>query len=536
MNAKLRKSLGFLFVFILGIYLSTISFIKWSEMESITMDELEEIGFYNLQEHPNILYSGDSIKIRLNDKQDIDNFDVKEYNENANLYKVPTTFIPNRDAFFNKKEWKVPDMREDNLNYFLIKDIGDSSDFYIPAINDFESISQGYPVIFIYLDSLDYFSDSTGIYVPGLEKKTTNIKKDGNYAERGKEWERKVYFQLFSGAGKLIDDGWAGSRIHGNLSRAAPQKSLRFYAREKYGKQRFTSPYQDSTQLKRFLLRSPFSSSRELVYKDAMISDVALGMGMDAMRSTPVKVYFNGEYWGFHNYRDRVDEYFFFENYAIENVDFLDLFSRVKFGSNKDYNRLNNWLNKNDLRKVENYEKLLNEIDIENYTNYLLIELYFGNKDWPHNNVRIWKSDELDNKWRWLIFDLDASGKDSVDMAAHIIKRGDAKHKFWGNNLFFGLMANDIFYQNLIEQYLVLREKNLNKIVLENKADSLRELYLPLLPDQINRWAYPESVEKFEKAHTNFLSFISYRDSVLLEELERIHIYAIQHQNSIFTE
>lgn len=536
MDAKLRKSLVFSVLFIIGVGLSIISNVVWDQSDAIQMSELREVGYYDIQKHQSIIYNRDLLSVSLNDKKKVNNFYVRDNNESPTLYLVPTTFIPNRDAFFIMKEWEVPEFQDNNLNYFSIQNMADSSAYYIPAIHDFEKVSQGYPIVFIYIDSLDYFSDSTGIYVPGLNKEMNNLKKDGNYAKRGKEWERKVYYQLFKGSGKLIDEGWAGSRIHGNLSRAAPQKSLRFYARKKYGNKNFISPYADSSLVERFILRSPFSSNRELIYKDAMISNVAITMGMDAMRSTPVKVYLNGEYWGYHNFRDRVDEDFFFERYPIDTLDYLDLYSKAKYGSGRDYLKLSNWMNHNDLRLDANYEELLNYVDIDNYTRYLLIEFYFGNKDWPHNNVRIWKSSELDNKWRWLIFDLDAAGKDSVDMAQHIINKGDTKFKFWGKNLFFGLMANDVFYKNMVDTYLELRDNEMSVKTLVNKSDSLKELYMPLLPEQITRWGFPSSIEHFEEVHTNFNVFLEYRDQVILEELERIHNYSILYQDNQFAE
>ena len=49
------------------------------------------------------------------------------------------------------------------------------------------------------------------------------------------------------------------------------------------------------------------------------------------------------------------------------------------------------------------FNYLNSQIDIANYINYNLLELYFVNLDWPGNNVKLWRKKK--GKWRWIIFD-----------------------------------------------------------------------------------------------------------------------------------
>ena len=515
--------------FILGFILSLSNCNNAIVQED--MQSLKRKGFVDLNLDYSVTSSEDSLVLILNGKKRVDNFECDEINSSPTISFISTTHIPNNDGKLHQSTWQTPVEINESFNYYFINLLSKKDSFFVPAINDFESISNGYPVMFIYADEEDFFSDSSGIFVPGINADTNDIKKGGNYAMRGKEWERKVYIQLFSPDARVVDQGWVGSRVHGNLSRAAPQKSIRFYARPAYNKDHFNSLFNDSIPLSRFLIRTPFSSNWQLIYKDVLASEVAIEMGMDAMRFQPVIVYLNGEYWGYYNVRDRVDEYFFFNKYGIDSLDFVDLFSKVKYGSSHDYNKLNNWINKNDLREDENYTILQSFIDIENYRRYLLLELFFANKDWPHNNVRIWKSSELDNKWRWLIFDFDASGRDSVDMYAHINNRVESGRNFWASNLMFGLLANEKFFKQLLNDYNELAEGSLNVEYLQSKADSLSSVYKPLLVDQINRWKFPESMEHFDEMHKNYLQFLVYRDQTIIKELDKLHQLAIDYQN-----
>ncbi len=533
-DAKLVKSLRILLHLsvIIVIILSQMNCTNENGVESIT--SLKSKGFIDLDMDNIVSKIEDSISIQLNAKKLVDNFECEEFNASPSISYITTTLLPNNDGGLYQANWQAPEEIKNSINYFYIETLFEKDSFFLPAISDFSSMSNGHPVLFIYIDESDYFSDSTGIYVPGIRSDTNNIKKGGNYAMHGKEWERKVYYQFFSPEGEVKDQGWAGSRIHGNLSRAAPQKSLRLYSREEYGKDHFISPFNDSIPLSRFILRTPFASNRELIYKDAMISEIALNMGMDAMRSTPVSVYLNGEYWGYFNYRDRIDDHYFSMIHKVDTLDLVDMWARAKYGSPEEYKKVFKWLIKNDLRISENYDSLLTTIDIENYTKYLLIELFFANKDWPHNNVKFWRSTQLDNKWRWVIYDLDASASFRPDMAEFIEKHNEKRKNSWSTSMMISMLANDQFYERLINEYLKLKEAEFNVDFLKHKADSLYNLYEPLMPAQIDRWHFPSSLEHFEKVHDDFFNFLEYRDSIFVDEMARLHNYAIKYQDEKF--
>ena len=537
-SSKVEKSNRFLFLilFLIGLFSIIITFwyfqSPWYGQNKWNISAIQKTGLIRFHSQSISFEKDEKTIIKLNNKKAGYSFKLSDFNQNPTLSYIPTTLNPNKDKSNFQYTWKEPENYNYNVNYFSFQNKTDS--FFVPAVNDFDFLTHGKHAVFLYVDSSDFFSDSIGIFVPGINANPLNIKKYGNYAKRGRNWERKVYYQLFKGNGNLIDQGWIGVRIHGNLSRAAPQKSIKFYGRSVYGKKKFTPPFKDSNKNSRFILRTPFASLGKVVYKDAMISEIAIKLGLDAMRSTPANVYLNGEFWGFYNFRDRIDEDFFFEKYNIDTLDFVELWGTAKHGSNEDYKKLSKWIYKNDLRLSENYESLLKHIDLENYTRYLLLELFFSNRDWPHNNVRYWRSSELDGKWRWIIFDMDATGLKKADMAEYIIERYEKKGSFWPVDMMFGLLANDKFYSQFLSEFSRLNKSTLEINYLKHKADSLKEIYMPLIPNQAKRWYYPGSVDIFEKAHINFLDFLEYRDRVFVDELKKLRNYAIKYQDEKF--
>ena len=62
-----------------------------------------------------------------------------------------------------------------------------------------------------------------------------------------------------------------------------------------------------------------------------------------------------------------------------------------------------------DRTKPEAFSYIENNIDVDEYINYAVTEIYLGNTDWPGNNVRFWRSAKGDGKFRWVLWDLDFS-------------------------------------------------------------------------------------------------------------------------------
>ena len=44
-------------------------------------------------------------------------------------------------------------------------------------------------------------------------------------------------------------------------------------------------------------------------------------------------------------------------------------------------------------------------VDIDNFIEYWVTQIYIDNRDWPHNNIKFWNSPTI--KWRWILYDAD---------------------------------------------------------------------------------------------------------------------------------
>ena len=50
------------------------------------------------------------------------------------------------------------------------------------------------------------------------------------------------------------------------------------------------------------------------------------------------------------------------------------------------WNRFADWVNRADLSEMAQYEQAAQQLDIENFTSYFLLNIWMQNVDWPHNN------------------------------------------------------------------------------------------------------------------------------------------------------
>jgi hypothetical protein len=365
------------------------------------------------------------------------------------------------------------------------------------------------PVISLVTDEKNLFDPDSGIYVPGKHFDPENPEWSGNYFNTGDEWERPVsisYFERDGLPGFSLD---GGIRIHGYKSRQASQKSLRLYTRKEYGRKSFNYPLlpqRQVTDYRRIVLRTTMGDwFANTLIRDVLAHELSRDLDLEYQDYQPVVVYLNGEYWGIYTIRDRLDERYIEYLYGIDkdqvdliNGNYLD----VEAGSNEHFVRLAEFIESNDLSQNDNYEFVTTQIDISNFIDYQISEMFFANLDWPINNQRLWRPQTHDGKWRWIFFDVDAGFSDpAFSMLHHSLVENmgpDWQNMPVSTFLFDNLLKNENFLNLFLDRYAeVLREEFVLDKMLE-KLDMIMELYRQDLPDHIARWNFPVDMETWE--------------------------------------
>ena len=145
---------------------------------------------------------------------------------------------------------------------------------------------------------------------------------------------------------------------------------------------------------------------------DAAMQQIVTSSGLYVEHQAwqPVHVYINAEPYAVLNMREPNNKHYGYSNYGID-TDLMDQFEispdsgYVQKAGTKD--AFNKWY---ELTKTASSEESYNEIcklvDIDEFVNYMAVELYLGSDDWPHNNVKAFR-DQNDGKFRFVLFDLD---------------------------------------------------------------------------------------------------------------------------------
>lgn len=86
-------------------------------------------------------------------------------------------------------------------------------------------------------------------------------------------------------------------------------------------------------------------------------------------------------------------------------------------GDEMHYNHMIKYIEEHGAKSQKDYEYIKTKMDVDNFIEYNILQIYCDNRDWPGNNVRIWRKRTQayepnslyghDGRWRWLVFDLD---------------------------------------------------------------------------------------------------------------------------------
>jgi len=252
------------------------------------------------------------------------------------------------------------------------------------------------PVISIATDPDNFWDPESGIYVQDFKP----------------EWEVPINIELFEndGSDRAALNELAGTKINGLYSWQLPQKMLGIYFRKQYGNNSIEYPLipdKHRTRYKSFVLRASGSDWSYTLFRDGMIQNSTRpNMNVGIMGFQPSIVFVNGEYMGIHNIREKVDDNYIEENYSMTEGSF-DLIENEDTPSAGDLNAYNELLNllSQDLSIQANYDAVANKMDIKDFTDYVITEIFSQNTSVDHN-VMAWKPKDA-GKWRWILMDLD---------------------------------------------------------------------------------------------------------------------------------
>lgn len=235
--------------------------------------------------------------------------------------------------------------------------------------------------------------------------------------------EYPVHVEFYDKGSNTKEKTWevnGGISLMGGWSRMERKKSVAIVMREEFGGTWLHYPLFDalkvskggSDKYKGFNLRNNGNRFVSDYFADALGGAILDGSSVDFQRSRQVVVFYNGQYRGIHDMRERFNKNYVETNYGIDasSVNFIKHLGEEIEASNgtiDDYVAMLEYVAAHDFSGENNadYEYIKGIMDVGNFADYMIAEMYVHNGDWPNNNVRAWRNP--DNPWKFMIYDLD---------------------------------------------------------------------------------------------------------------------------------
>lgn len=267
-----------------------------------------------------------------------------------------------------------------------------------------------FPVVSLAISPSVLFDPETGLYVKGPNAIDSLWKKDGaNFWSKREVLMNTEIFEANGGNG--IFNSVSGFRLFGGMSRLFPQKSMTIVTRDRYGKKRIRHRIFGKEGLKEFkylVLRNSGSDWGKSHFRDAMMTGLLEEWDIEKQDSRPAHVYLNGTYWGIYNIREKINRYFLESHTDLhkDSVDLIEHRHSLKRGSRKHYLNMLNYLKKNSLAEADKLAYLKSMMEVDNFMNYQIAQIFFDNRD-AGGNIKFWRPQTDNGKWRWILYDTD---------------------------------------------------------------------------------------------------------------------------------
>ena len=353
-------------------------------------------------------------------------------------------------------------------------------------------------VVSVVADPDFLYGNEHGVMVRGTNGKPGN--GQSSKCNWNMDWERPVNFAfILPGGHNTVLNQDVNLEMCGGWSRAWEPHSFKLKGnKELSGDKNLKYP---------FFAEKPYLRNRTLQirnggndnwnrFKDPAIESIILtsGIDIDAQSYLPVHEFINGQYIGMLNMREPNNKHFVYANFGWDDEE-ID-----QFEINPDSLYLQNcgtedaFLELYELSKqaanADTYEEIKQRLDIDEYINYMAMELYLGSDDWPHNNLKGYAKRD-GGKFRFVSFDLDFAfnrNNPFTDFANERYftsnwlydKQTTVKEELKFVTIFLNLLNNAQFRRQFIDTFCVMGGSVFEPTRCAAVIDSLAERAYPL--------------------------------------------------------
>jgi len=334
------------------------------------------------------------------------------------------------------------------------------------------------------------------------------------------ETETRAHVEYFNGDHARVIDQDIGARITG-LVGLHPMRPFSLYSRSEYGKNRLDHRFFHSkkiTSFKNLVLRNGGYQDYSYTYlRDGLIQSFAEGyLDLEYQAFRPVMVFKNGDFHGLFNMKEKENEYYIENNAGVDHdsVDLLEYQTdppiEVLCGDAGHFDVMMDFINSADLSLQENMDELDKMMDVKNYLDYYMLEIYCANADWPDKNCKIWRPRTPEGRWRWEVFDVDYGYgfrfPVETNMYEYLYNTEEPfyHNRPWVTVIFRKMMENDSIKEYYLQRFCALLNTTFNTDRALHLTDSLKAQIEPEIGRHIDKWgSQPYGIPSMEEWQNN---------------------------------
>ncbi|MSP68960.1 MAG: T9SS type A sorting domain-containing protein [Bacteroidetes bacterium] len=348
------------------------------------------------------------------------------------------------------------------------------------------------------------------------------------------DWTRPAYVEYFDTAQYLIFSRNAGMQIDGGAggSRSHAQHSFRIeMSHPVIGDGSVNYPIipnrPNRTKYSNMYLRNGSNQFMILPHKDA---SAVMGMCEETNNYfsawRPISVYINGSYFGLYELREKFDTEYF-KTLEGANPDSVDIFSasywyggvlRSVEGSTDSFYVAYNAMTALNPIDTGFWNMADKYFDMTYYTDYLIGESWFTNVDWPYNNIKIYRSDKTNYRYRFCTIDLELGFAPNYFTDCYFdhinyMLNGDPNIPYI--NVFLRAIQNKRFHDHFINRFADLMNTSYLPSRLIGIESTMFNQTVVEMQNEFARWgnpnAIPQQMNDFYNNHIQFDTQIAAR-------------------------
>ena len=363
-----------------------------------------------------------------------------------------------------------------------------------------------------YIATNTYFLGADAHTIPVVSV-SGNGQEDGTWGWGNGEG---AHIEFFHADGTFWVEATGDSNEHGNDSNAYGQRGFDYITRDQMGynyaleAEMFHVKSRD--QYQRLIFKAaandnyPFEPGAHI--RDAYVHTLShlADLKLDERTNESCIVYLNGQYWGVYEYREKVDDVDFTEEYYDQPrhfVDFLKTWGGTweEYGTGDDWYDFVNFCTTQDMTDAANYDYAITQLNPLSLIDYFILNSYIVSADWLNWNTAWWRGRHPDGnakRWRYALWDMDASFGHYVNYSG-VPDTGPTADpcnpESMGNlggqghiPVLNALLGNETFWNTYINRWADLGNTAFSCTNMHAVLDSMVAVIEPEMPRQLDRW------------------------------------------------